>query len=441
VSDLDVLISLIEETSGIVVPDRDRGHVLEIANERARACDAGDLGRYVQQLAKDRDDDEWRSLLALVTVKESFLFRVPTQFQALAALCLPDLVARRRGRPLRLWSAGCARGEEAATLAVVLAECRETASTGAWSVLATDVDESALEEARRGVYGGRAMATVPEEYVDRHFRRRGDLFELDPRLGSRIEYRRLNLVRLPLDLPEAPFDVVFFRNVLIYFRPEVQRQVVAAVAEATATDGYLFVGPSESLRGMVPGLRAVDMGGCFCYRWQGEAESPEAAPAASLAVASEVLVPPSPDPGAARSGATHREMAALVVDAEGRGDDGAARTLADEGTHRYPEDPVLWAIRGIVLERRERRDEAVRCYRAALYLDPDLAQVRFLLAAAMQGSGLEARARREYRTVIDSVTGGRGRALPYADDLGLPEMSEVLDEARRRLGKGGRGDA
>src|SRR6185295_6838946 len=181
-----------EHTGNIVAADR-YAFIEEIAERRARATGHGHVAGYVRALALGTLPGEWDTVVSLVTIKESYFFRAPQQFEALRQKVLPRLLRARAGsRRLRIWSAACARGEEPATLALVLAEERSLAGWD-WSIVATDIDAEALAGAQRGLYGDRAIAQVPRHLLDRYFSRRGKLHELHPELLARIEYRRLNL--------------------------------------------------------------------------------------------------------------------------------------------------------------------------------------------------------------------------------------------------------
>ena len=260
------LARLVEEVSGNVVPPAHLPFLEQAAAARVRATGHRDLAAYVASLRRGALAGEWSALLPLVTINESYLYRTPQHFAALERVLLPALMAARADRRrLRLWSAGCARGEEPATLAIVLAETPALAGWD-WRILATDVDEVALAAARGGRFGERAVANVPPGHRERHFERQGGEYVLAPALRSRIEYRVLNLVHEPLVAAGGPFDVLFLRNVLIYFRPESQRRVAAAVAQHLAPDGRLFLGPAETLWQLTDALEPVDLGDCFCYR-------------------------------------------------------------------------------------------------------------------------------------------------------------------------------
>ena len=216
------------------------------------------VGDYVRALAAHQIEGEWATLVSLVTIKESYFFRAPQQFDAILKSALPVLLrARAATRHLRIWSAACARGEEPATLAMLLAD--EPALAGwTWTIVATDLDDEALAGARLGLYGERAVAQVPPELLARWFTRRGKLFELDAALRSRISYQSLNLAHAPFALPFPECDLVLMRNVLIYFRRPLQRWVVSQVGRLLAPEGYLFLGASESVLLLESGGLAPD---------------------------------------------------------------------------------------------------------------------------------------------------------------------------------------
>ncbi|HEX6203921.1 MAG TPA: CheR family methyltransferase, partial [Thermoanaerobaculia bacterium] len=266
-SPVERFVGLIRDETGNVVPPARHGFVAGVLERRVAAAGFTGAHPYLDALAEGRLDDEWDRLVPMITIKESYFFRAPQQFAAIVERVLPHLV-RQRGdtRRLRVWCAAAARGEEAGTLALILAGSELLAGWD-WRILATDLDAEALETARRGLYGERSVAHVPPALLERWFRRRGKLFELAAALRRRIDYRPLNLVRSLADVAaEGPFDLVLLRNVLIYFRRPVQRRVVGGVADVLAPDGSLFLGASETLWQIQDRLAAFDLGTCFCYR-------------------------------------------------------------------------------------------------------------------------------------------------------------------------------
>jgi chemotaxis protein methyltransferase CheR len=436
------LARMIEEASGFVVSERSYGQLAAIANEQIASLKLADIEEYLDLLSARSDSPEWRHLLARITVKESYMYRGRSQIDALKSVILEELAAIRTNRRLRVWCAGCARGEEAVTLAIVISS-HPVVGTWDWSILATDVDEQALDEARLGRYGERAVAAVPSDILASRFVRRGDRYEIDPRLLGRIAYRRVNLVDRGAVVGEGPFDLIFLRNVLIYFRPELQRRVVKTVEQALAPDGVLFLGPSESLLPLDASLLARDLGSCFCYRWPPQKAAPRPGIGITPRVQSgfrdaagggvEGVIPPRSSPDGLTDGATPEERIGRVVNAVAAGDSASAHRLALALRHEFPEIPVVHALVGAVAARTSDHRAAVLAYRAALYLDPAAPEIRFLLATALEADGRADRARREYRSVLASLSAVQAAPSPWFRALGVPERDQLVIVCRKKL--------
>jgi chemotaxis protein methyltransferase CheR len=445
---LEKLVSLIRDTTGNVISPARYPFLEEVAQRRARSRGFPSVKDYVHALSANTLDGEWESLIPLVTIKESYFFRAPQQFDAIREHVLPRLIqARAQTRHLRIWSAACARGEESATLAMLLNE--EPCLVGwDWTILATDVDEGALSGARLGLYGDRAVNQVPPDLMERYFRRRGKLFELDPELRSRILYRSLNLAHTPFSLPFTECDLVLLRNVLIYFRRPLQRKVVSHVGRILSPQGFLFLGASETLWQIQEDLEAVDLGSCFCYRHRSgpPPAPPEPAPVRkrpAIPVAptpkptpAPVRVPqpvPAPEPIAAMTAPVNAPfgvpelLARAARDLAANRIDDAARAI-EQVMETDPSDPEVYALEGFLHDLSGRADDATASYRAALYLDPALFQVRLLLADSLLRLGHRDLARHQYREALASLESGRERTLAIFADLPLPDRAR----ARRR---------
>ena len=466
---VDRFALLIRQETGNVVPAARHGFLGDVLDRRARALGLPGPGAYVDQLGGGGLPGEWERVVSLVTVKESYFFRAPQQFAAIERHVLPRILGARaadegRNRVIRAWSAACARGEETGTLAILFAES-ELLRGWEWEIVGTDLDSEALDTARRGLYGERAVAHVPPAQLGRWFRPRGKLFQLAPELSRRIAFRPLNLARPPYDLlggPRAPaFDLILLRNVLIYFHRPLQRRVVQAVAAGLADEGALFLGASETFWQIQGHLAPHDLGNCFCYRHRppaaregspagprrgtpapppppppaptsprpvSEASAPSAVPAAEPA-------PPSGDHGllaelerqvdddashlhAEPCGIQERLARAAAKLAADRLDE-AAETL-DEVLEADPSEPGAHALDGFLRDLRGEPEEAITSYRAALYLDPALYQIRLLLADSLRRGGHRDRADQEYRQVLAALASGRARSIPAFAPLPLP---------------------
>lgn len=207
---------------------------------------------YVAMLDSARGAGELAALVEAVRVGESRLFRHRPQIDALAAVVAPALRARGR-RAIRVWSAGCAAGEEPYTLAIVLSRALPECAI---SIVATDVSADALARAAAASYPRAALDHVPERYRDCLIVD-GDTVRVAPDIAARVELERANL--LDGAAPRG-CDVVWCRNVLIYFTADARRRVIDRLVAATLPGGFVFVGYSESLRDVaeLDGVRAGD---------------------------------------------------------------------------------------------------------------------------------------------------------------------------------------
>jgi len=449
---------LIREVTGNIVPAERHDFLDELAERRRRALALRDVPAYLQALAAGDLEREWEPLVSFITIKESYFFRAPQQFDAIREHVLPRLLrARAATRRLRIWSAACARGEEPATLAMLLAAERDLAGWD-WSIVATDLDAEAVGSARRGIYSERAVAQVPPELLGRWFLRRGKLFELAPALLARIDYRPLNLAQPPFALPADEYDLILLRNVLIYFRRPLQRWVATQVTKALARKGYLFLGASETLWQIHDELEAVDLKTCFCYRHRRtprakletapavagasapaerrpapKAKPPEPRPVADRPPPTPPLkaptpVPPAPEPAPS---VQERLMAAARQLADNRvaeAKEAIAGILAED-----PAEPSGHALEGFLHDLNGRAEEASAAYRAALYLEPALFQARLLLADCLLRLGHKDKAAHQFREVLATLSGGRERALAALADLPLPDRERALRRCRQAL--------
>jgi chemotaxis protein methyltransferase CheR len=451
---LQKLVTMIRERTGNVIPQSRYPFLEELAQRRAQGKGFHSVAGYVTALENDLVRAEWESLIPLLTIKESYFFRAPQQFEIIRKEILPQILATRgSARQLRIWSAACARGEEPATLAILLSE--EKALDGwSWSIVATDVDEEALAGARLGLYGDRAVAQVPPELLERYFNRRGKLFELSAELRARILYRSLNLAHPPFELPFAEYDLILLRNVLIYFRRPLQRRVVSQVGQSLSRDGYLFLGASETLWQIQDELESVDLGSCFAYRHRREPkEAPPPAPRPARRLADpppppsvaratppprvepeRPSAPPPPSPPAIPPPSSVHERLLDAARSLSANRIAEASQVIGAVLAEAPAEPSAHALEGFLHDLTGRTDEAVASYRAALYLDPALFQVRIFLADCLLRLGNRDRAEHHYREVLAHLAAGRERSLSDVADLPFPDRARAQRRCRQVLG-------
>lgn len=242
---------MIFTVAGIHMPSSKRTMVAGRLSKRLKALGLNSFGAYWQQLR--RDAAEKQKAVDLLTTNETYFFREPRHFEFLRDRILAE---HSRRRPFRLWSAACSSGEEAYSAAMVLSDAL---GKGGWDILASDISTEVLDRARAGRYPMTRTDKIPQGCLKRYCLRgigeaEGSLM-VDPALRSKVEFRHLNLnTRLP---DVGLFDVIFLRNVMIYFNAETKQQVVARLRSCLQPGGYLIIGHSETLNGFQSGLEVV----------------------------------------------------------------------------------------------------------------------------------------------------------------------------------------
>ncbi len=235
---------LILEWAGISLGPNKRPLVIGRLSKRLRHYQVSSFADYLARPLRE-NPGERQIMIDLLTTNETYFFREPAHFDYLAHHIVPNLT----NRPLRIWSAACSTGAEPYTLAMVLSEALPD---GDWSILATDINSSVLETAQSGLYDISAADKIPQRYRERYclkgVRSKAGLMMIDPKLKSRISFQQFNL-HTALDRLGS-FDVIFLRNVMIYFNTDTKQRLIARMEQSLNPNGYLIVGHSESLHGL-----------------------------------------------------------------------------------------------------------------------------------------------------------------------------------------------
>jgi chemotaxis protein methyltransferase CheR len=244
----DGLRSLVLAAGGIdlnVYKDR---CVLRRIAVRQRACGAPDLRAYLKLIA--RDPVERGRLVKTLTIHVSQFFRNPTAFGAIREDVLPAILKQKRaggGRTLRFWSVGCACGEEAYSLAILLlAEASQAVREYPCAIFGTDVDPDCLRHAKGGCYPESSLAQVPAAWKRRFFVQTGSAYTIVPEARRLVYFKLHNVLDPP---PHGRIDLLVFRNVLIYMTEPLQERVLLTLSEALNPGGFLVLGKVEGLSG------------------------------------------------------------------------------------------------------------------------------------------------------------------------------------------------
>ena len=245
--------SFIYEAAGITLSDAKKPLVSGRLSKRLQHCKLGSFGEYFRLLSTGTVPAEVQIAVDLLTTNETYFFREQKHFDFLRAQAI---AARRRPDPFRVWSAACSSGEEAYSIAMVLAD---SIVDDRWEAFGSDISTRVLEAARSGHYPIERTKFIPHPYLQRFCLRgvddqSGSLL-VDRNLRSRVRFLQANLNMLPPKIDM--FDVIFLRNVMIYFNDETKRRVVRNVLSLLKPGGHFFVGHSENLHTITDVVKAV----------------------------------------------------------------------------------------------------------------------------------------------------------------------------------------
>ncbi len=255
-NDFTRLSQFIHSRIGIKMPLSKMNMVEARLRKRLKELKIGSYSDYCDYLfTQEGMDRELEKFINVITTNKTDFFREPDHFEFLVRKAVPDLITANGSgvkRSLTLWSSACSRGNEAYTLAIVLSEFARQypGLTFDFFILATDISTHVLEKAQKAIYSHDEIGPVSQELKKRYFLRskdkKSDLVRAVPEIREKIRFRRLNLMDNDFKMRE-PMDIIFCRNVMIYFDKKTQNDLVAKLCRNLKEDGYLFMGHSEVL--------------------------------------------------------------------------------------------------------------------------------------------------------------------------------------------------
>jgi chemotaxis protein methyltransferase CheR len=266
-----LLRDFIYEHSGIFFSDNKKPQLENRLGLRLKANNLPDFDKYYYLLKYDpQASREIRALFDSVTTNETSFFRSPPQIQAFQEKALPEILERKAGngeKILRLWSAGCSTGDEPYTLGMVVKEVLGAEAAG-WEVkiFGSDISEKALKSARTALYNDYTLRSVPPGIKQKYFIEEGSQFRVcdDVRMLVDLQYLNFNDEKRVKLMRE--FDVIFCRNVLIYFDDAARKRFVSQLYDNLNPGGYLFIGHSESLHNVSRAFKLVHFPGALGYK-------------------------------------------------------------------------------------------------------------------------------------------------------------------------------
>ncbi len=413
-------------------------------------------------------------LAGLLTIGETYFFRDHHLFDALETRVLPALIRARSaaGRRLLLWSAGGATGEEAYSLAIVLARLIPDLASWNVAILATDINPRFIEKAAGGVYGSWSFRQAPDWLQGRYFIRRADgQYEVIPAIRDLVVFSYHNLA----DNEPPPFpngasvaDLILCRNVLMYFSPESARKAALVFHRSLSEDGWLAVSPAETSRTLFSGFRSVTVANAIFYRkdaekpvaetegketkrdgrvtrdagqeWTDEGRETSDAIAVSPAVpGSEEERHASPVAEKEQSGAERNDPdpVAIALAARSAADQGRlveANDWCDRAIAADKTNPGLHYLRAIILQGRDRLDEAAQSLRRVLFLDPRFVLAHFLLGDIARRQRRWKAANKHFENAgLLLRAGNPEELLPGAEGMTARGLLEIIETIEKTL--------
>lgn len=290
----DQIKTHIADRCGLYFRDHDLKNLESGVTQRMKACGFDSIHSYYLYLTTSEEKEtEFRELLNLLTINHTYFFRNEPQFLAFKDKVIPELIERKMQRVfenkdgrkpvLRIWSAGCSTGEEPYTIAMILREAIPHPEDWDFEILATDASSEAMEKAKRGIYNENSMRLVEEPYRSKYFTKlsssskQSQEWKLSDEIKRMVKFGFLNLVADPYP---AELDVVFCRNVTIYFETKTTIKIMEDFAANLTDPGYLFLGYSESLQFLTDKFRMASWQDGIYYR-KATGKPQEATPALS----------------------------------------------------------------------------------------------------------------------------------------------------------------
>jgi chemotaxis protein methyltransferase CheR len=421
---------LIRRETGIVLP---AGREVAIMAAVRRAAPGLDPAAFVREASGPRGDPGLlHRLVDEITVRETAFARDRAQFDEIGWHGLRQAAQAAGSRAIRVWSAGCASGEEAYTLALLAAEALTPAPPPV-DVLGTDVSDAAVAAATAGRYGERAVRGLEPALREHYLARQADgSYLVGRRLRELVRFRRHNLVTDPIPpLGESHFDLVVCRNVLIYFDAPTVAQVIEGLKRSLRPDGVLLLGAADGLHRTAgesaPELRALRP----LSRPPGLPSPGQPSPGQpSPGQPSRGQPPPFQPSPPGQPALTREQRLTAALDAAGNGDRGGARAQVGSLLGENALDADAQFVDGLVALEAGSPAEAAGALRRALFADPSFGLAAFTLGRAYDELGDTPAARRSYQLAL--------RTLDPADDrhgqmLQQVEIGDIAAACRVRL--------
>lgn len=261
-------VDLIYKRTGIWFEENKRYFIDKRLDERIAELGLENYREYYQLLKFATDQTELQQLVNRITINETYFFRDFPQLLGFAEEVLPQIVKKKilaGDRKIKIWSAGCSTGEEPYTLAIILLEMLPEPEKWTIEILASDINTRVLDFARKGYYNSRSVKDVPLEYLERYFTPHRELQLLNSKVRNMVKLKLINLMEEREMKAQVEYDIIFCRNVLIYFTPESRLSVLDSYYRSLKKGGYIYLGHSESVARITDAFKMERIGNSIVY--------------------------------------------------------------------------------------------------------------------------------------------------------------------------------
>jgi chemotaxis protein methyltransferase CheR len=257
------LRDFIYEKCGIYIADTKKYLVEKKLAVRLKERNLNSFEDYFSLVKYSATADELLKLFDAITTNETYFFREPLQLAVCVDNVVPMVLEKKPVKDIKIWSAACSTGEESYTLVMMLLEKKICSRI---DVVASDISNEVLDSAKKAVYGSYSMRNVPEPYLKKYFRSNGWTHELDLSVRNSVRFMNINLIDAARMHTIQGMDVVFCRNVLIYFDDKAKQKAVSLLYDSLRPGGFLFIGSSESLHNITRAFKPVMFNKVVAYQ-------------------------------------------------------------------------------------------------------------------------------------------------------------------------------
>ncbi len=344
---------------------------------------------------------EFRNLIALLTINETSFFRNPKQFEVLMSSVIQEVIHGNKARSIKIWSAGCSTGEEPYSIAMSILETIDNPSSWNIEILGTDIDKKALIQAKEGVYKQKSLKLTEGKYIDKYFNKMGNKFKITNEVKELVSFDYFNLAEEFFPTPiRGSWDIIFCRNVLIYFKKNLIEKIVNRFYDILGDHGYYFMGYSEMLTTYKNKFVPVKFNEIYVYQKQNKKIKATPVVKEPDTHTPEVITLPSEKN---KHSETERDLSTLYNEAFElfiKEEFDLALEKIKEYIEHYPLNPQARILLGRIYFERGLYKEAQKACNKVVYLDSNLAEAHYLLGIIYKQQNMAEKAITELKTAI-----------------------------------------